>query len=99
MRDSKCTPHPGDKFRCRLGSEIEVTGVVISVTKKQTETRCVYINRFIRNRIERSVVSEATLKHLIRNAQIVAEGNDDDPWMNAQRRAAKDVLNQRNFVW
>jgi hypothetical protein len=76
VRDPKVTPRPGDRFRCRSGTELEVTGVVSSVTKKRIETRFLQVNRYYPNHMTRRISSEATVKNEIKKAEILARGSD-----------------------
>jgi hypothetical protein len=91
-RDPKATPHPGDRFRCRSGIELQVTGAVISISKNGHEIQSLYVNRFVRGQTRRTGLSTATLKYQIKNAEILAKGSDLDPWTNAQRRPACEVF-------
>jgi len=87
MRDPKATPHPGDKFRCKNGTELEATGAVISVTKTGVETPCLYVNRIVNGRIvSRGVSTIGVFKSGIKTASIVARGSDVDPWAHAEHR-------------
>jgi len=87
MRDPKTTPHPGDRFRCKNGAELEATGAVISVTQAGGQTPCLYVNRIVRGRVvSRGVSTIGVFKSSIKSAEIVARGSDLDPWANAERR-------------
>ena len=59
MRDPKTTPHPGDSFRCKNGTELEATGAVISVTKTGGQTLCLYVSQIIKG----CVVSRGSVHH------------------------------------
>jgi hypothetical protein len=41
------TPHTGDRFRRKNGTEIEATGAVFSVTKRGVHTPCLYVSRIV----------------------------------------------------
>ena len=87
MRDPKATPHPGDRFRCRNGTELEATGAVISVTKAGGETYCLYVSRIVDSRVvSRGVSTIGVFRSSIRSAELVTRGSDLDPWAVAQRR-------------
>ena len=92
MRDPKVTPRPGDRFRCRSGIEIEVTGVVISVTKERRETKCLQVNHCYADYITHKVCPKTSLKHQIKQAEILMRGSDLDPWANAERKAASQLF-------
>lgn len=84
MRDPKETPHPGDRFRCPKGTELEVTGVVTSLMKDRRETRCLYVNEFRRGHVIPTAFSIPYLKVKIKKAEILVRGSDVDPWPIAQ---------------
>jgi hypothetical protein len=87
VRDPKATPHPGDKFRCRNGTELEATGAVFSVTKSGAATPCLYVSRILDGRVvSRGVSTIGVFRSSIRSAELVARGSDLDPWANAERR-------------
>jgi hypothetical protein len=87
MRDPKITPHPGDRFRCKNGTELEATGAVISVTKAGGQTACLYVSRIINGRVvSRGVSTVGVFKSSIKSASILARGSDVDPWMDAEHR-------------
>jgi hypothetical protein len=87
MRDPKTTPHPGDRFRCKNGTELEATGAVISVSKAGGHTPCLYVSRIIDGKVvSRGVSTVGVFKSSIRSASILAHGSDVDPWVNAERR-------------
>ena len=87
LRDPKVTPHPGDRFRCKNGTELEATGAVFSVTKAGGQTPCLYVSRMIDGRVVgRGVSTIGVFKNSIKNAEIVVRGSDLDPWVNAERR-------------
>jgi len=90
--DPKATPHPGDRFRCMTGAEIQVTGAVIAVTKDGRETRCLYVNRIDKDGVRRGALSLATLKFQITKAEILVTGIDLDSWTNALHRPASEVF-------
>jgi hypothetical protein len=91
MRDPKITPHPGDRFRCKNGTELEATGAVISVTKAGGQTPCLYVSRIVNGRIvSRGVSTVGVFKSSIARASILARGSDADPWMNADHRLHSD---------
>jgi hypothetical protein len=87
MRDPKATPHPGDRFRCGNGTELEATGAVISVTKSGGETRCLYVSRILDGQVvSRGVSTIGVFRNSIRSSELVTRGSDLDPWADAQRR-------------
>ena len=80
-------PHPGDRFRCKNGTELEATGAVFSVTKAGQRTPCLYVSRIVNGRVvSRGVSTVGVFKSGIRAAAVVARGSDDDPWTNAEER-------------
>jgi hypothetical protein len=91
MRDPKITPHPGDRFRCKNGTELEATGAVFSATKTGGHTPCLYVSRTVAGRVvSRGVSTIGVFRSTIRSAEIVARGSDSDPWANAERRPHSD---------
>lgn len=87
MRDPKTTPHPGDRFRCKNGTELEATGAVFSVTRAGGQTPCLYVDRIIKGHVvSRGVSTVGVFKSSIRTAALVARGSDEDPWIDAKRR-------------
>ena len=85
-RDPKVTPHPGDRFRCKNGTELEATGAVFSITKSGGQTPCLYVSRIVDGRVvSRGVSTIGVFKSGIRSAELVARGSDLDPWVNAER--------------
>jgi hypothetical protein len=88
LRDPKITPHPGDRFRCKNGTELEATGAVFSVTKTGGQTPCLYVSRIIDGRVvSRGVSTTRVFKSTVKRAEIVVRGGDSDPWVNAERRS------------
>jgi hypothetical protein len=92
LRDPRVTPRPGDRFRCRSGNEIEVTGVVISVTKEGKETKCLQVIHFYADYMTDKVCPKASVKHQIKQAEILVRGSDLDPWANAERKTASQLF-------
>jgi hypothetical protein len=92
LRDPRVTPRPGDKFRCRSGNEIEITGVVISVTKEGKETKCLQVIHFYADYMIHRVRPKASVKHQIKRAEILVRGSDLDPWANAERKTASQLF-------
>jgi len=91
VRDPKVTPHPGDRFRCKNGTELEAAGAVFSVTRNGGETPCLYVSRIVGGRVvSRGVSTVGVLRSSIRSAEVVARGSDADPWATAERRAHRD---------
>ena len=87
MRDPKTTPHPGDRFRCKNGTELEATGAVFSVTKAGRQTPCLYVDRIVKGHVvSRGVSTVGVFKSSVRTAALVARGSDEDPWVDAKRR-------------
>ena len=87
MRDPKATPHPGDRFRCRNGTELEATAAVVSVTKSGGETPCLYVSRIVNGRVvSRGVSTIGVFRSSVRSAELVTRGSDVEPWTGAQRR-------------
>ncbi len=87
MRDPKTMPHPGDRFRCRNGTELEATGAVFSVTKSGSETPCLYVSRIADGRVvSRGMSTIGVFRSSIRSAELVTRGSDLDPWETAERR-------------
>jgi hypothetical protein len=87
MRDPKTTPHPGDRFRCKNGTELEATGAVISLTKAGGKTPCLYVDRIAHGRVvSRGVSTIGVFKSSIRTAELVTRGSDVDPWLKAEHR-------------
>jgi hypothetical protein len=87
MRDPKSDPHPGDRFRCLNGTELEATGAAISITKADGETQCLYVSGIVEGRVVNGGVSTVgVFKASIRKASMVARGSDADPCGNAERR-------------
>ena len=92
LRDPKVTPRPGDRFRCRSGNEIEITGVVISVTKEGVETKCLQVSHCYGDYVTHRVCPKTTLKHQIKKAEILVRGSDLDPWANAERKTTSQLF-------
>lgn len=91
MRNPKLTPHPGDRFRCKNGTELEATGAVFSITKAGGQTPCLYVSRIVEGRVvSRGVSTVGVFKSSIKSAEIVVRGSDLDPWKNAERRLHSD---------
>jgi hypothetical protein len=87
MRDPKLDPHPGDRFRCRNGAELEARGAVLSITKAGGRTPCLYVDRIVDGRVvSRGVSTVGVPRSSIRSAEIVARGSDLDPWATAGER-------------
>ena len=87
MRDPKTTPHPGDRFRCKNGTELEATGAVFSVTKAGAKTPCLYVSRIVKGQVvSRGVSTIGVFQSSVRNAELVARGSDVDPWPGAGQR-------------
>jgi hypothetical protein len=87
LRDPKITPHPGDRFRCKNGTELEATGAVFSVTKAGGQTPCLYVSRMVGGQVvSRGVSTIGVFRAGIRCAELVARGSDEDPWAMAERR-------------
>lgn len=87
MRDPRITPHPGDRFRCKNGTELEATGAVFSVTKTGARTPCLYVSRIVNDQIvSRGVSTLGVFRSGIRSASVVARGSDADPWASAEER-------------
>ena len=87
MRDPKSTPHPGDRFRCKNGTELEATGAVISVTKTGGETPCLDVSRIVKGWVVSCGVSTlGVFKSSIRTAELVTRGSDDNPWPPATQQ-------------
>ena len=91
LRDPKATPYPGDRFRFRNGNDLEVTGVVISVTKNGIESEWLYVSRFVSGELRRTVVPVGAFQYQIKTAEVSARGGEVDPWKNAERRPASEV--------
>ena len=86
-RDPKERPHPGDRFRCKNGTELEATEAVISVTKTGKETPCLWVSRIVAGRVvSRGVSTIGVFRNGVKSAEIVARGSDKDPWAAAERR-------------
>ena len=91
MRDPKVTPHPGDRFRCKNGTELEATGAVFSVTKAGSQTPCLYVSRIVGGKVlSRGISTVGVFRSGIRSAEIVVRGNDSEPWKDAERRFHSD---------
>jgi hypothetical protein len=92
MRNPNLDPRPGDRFRCKNGSEYEASGAVVSVTKSGKETRCLWTSRVENGVAILSGVSTiGVFRSVIRRAAVIARGSDEgDPWANAERRAHSD---------
>ena len=87
LRDPKANPHPGDRFRCKNGTELHATGAVFSVTKTGKQTPCLYVNRIVDGCVvSRGVSTLGVFKHGVKTAELVSKGNDADPWPKAERR-------------
>jgi hypothetical protein len=91
VRDPKVTPHPGDRFRCKNGTELEATGAVFSLTKTGGQTPCLYVSRIVRGQVvSRGVSTLGVFKAGVRGAELVVRGSDEDPWIHAERRRHSD---------
>ena len=87
MRDPKTDPHPGDRFRCKNGTELEATGAVYSVTKTGARTPCLYVSRIVDGRlVSKGVSTVGVFRSGIRSAVLIARGSDADPWVDAKSR-------------
>ena len=86
---------PGDGFRCRNGTELHVTGAVISVAKDGDELRCLAVTRIFRGQMSHGVLPSASARIQIRKAEILTTGGNLGPWIKAERRDAVEVSGLR----
>ena len=84
-------PHPGDRFRCKNGTELQATGAVFSVIKTGKATPCLYVDRIVGGKlVSRGVSTIGAFKHGIKSAEVISIGSDADPWIKAECRLHSD---------
>lgn len=99
LRDPTMTPRPGDRFRCSDGTELEVVRVVIAAWEGGKQARCLFAYRFADGRGMQLPVSLPHFRRRVQGAALLARGDDEDPWPNAERRTYVQVFGWERGQW